>query len=526
MKGKTVKKIGALLLAVIMVLSVFTACGGGTDASSSDGGAESSQSDSGTADSSDGGAESSSTGSGDETYNITMAYIGSEQPNQEKVFQAINDFMQEDINMTFDTVMLGWGDYADKLNLMLSGGDKLDILPVYYQYANAYINAGQIVDLKDYIYDYGQDILDRMTEEVATSGAVNGFIYGIPSNKESASLAGIVMRKDIVDELGIDVDSIKTLDDLEPIFAEVKTAHPEMDVVSGTNLVTQIQTWDPLIDTFGVLMDEGQDTTVVNFYETDEYYSRVKRVNSWYKSGYVKLDAATTTETSQNLVKAGSLFSYLSPIKPGFLAQENISTGMEMVTAYIGKDDGSTSNMIATNNVNFFNWGIAQQSEDKAKAMQFLNYAYSTGEWNNLINFGIKGEDYELVEGSDIVIDYPEGKDASSAYHLNLGWMMPNQFTGYVWNGYPEDVWQQYQDFNASATYSKAFGFIYDSSSLSTELTALQSVYNEYQKPIETGSVSDVDVSLKEFNDKLYAAGLQKVIDLKQEQLDAWLAEQ
>jgi len=158
--------------------------------------------------------------------------------------------------------------------------------------------------------------------------------------------------------------------------------------------------------------------------------------------------------------------------------------------------------------------------------MQFLNYAYSTGEWNNLMNFGIEGEDYALVEGSDIVIDYPEGADTANCYHLNLGWMMPNQFTGYIWNGYPEDVWQQYQDFNASATYSKAFGFIYDPSTLSTELTALQSVLNEYKRPLETGSVSDVEATLKEFNDKLYAAGLQKIMDLKQEQLDAWLAQQ
>ena len=37
-----------------------------------------------------------------------------------------------------------------------------------------------------------------------------------------------------------------------------------------------------------------------------------------------------------------------------------------------------------------------------------------------------------------------------------------------------------------------------------------------------TGSVSNVDTALSEFNEKLYAAGLQKVMDLKQEQLDAW----
>ena len=38
-----------------------------------------------------------------------------------------------------------------------------------------------------------------------------------------------------------------------------------------------------------------------------------KIARSWYEAGYVLPDAATTTETSQNLMKAGNLFCYLSP---------------------------------------------------------------------------------------------------------------------------------------------------------------------------------------------------------------------
>jgi len=453
-----------------------------------------------------------------------MAYIGGDQPNQDNVRQALREQTQKDINMDFELIQMGFGDYQDRLNLMLSGGDKLDIFPIFFTNSNSYINAGQVVDLSQYIDQYGKDIINFMGADVAKSGAVNGFIYGIPSNKESASLAGIVMRKDIVDELGIDVSKIKTYDDLTPIFAKVKAAHPDMDCIAGTNLVSQIQISDPLTDSFGVLMNQGQDTNVVNLFETDFYKTRVHRIYDWYKAGYIKLDAATTTETNENLVKSGSLFSFLSSIKPAFLIQENAACGMELVTAYLGNDDGTPLNMISSVNVNFYDWGIAQQSIDKVKAMQFLNYAYSSPEWNNLMNFGVENEDYVRVSGSDKLIDFPAGKDASSAYHLNMGWMLPNQFIGYVWNGQPDDIWQQYQTFNASATYSKAFGFFYDSSSVANELSALFGVTSQYQKPLETGSVTDVDATLKEFNDQLYAAGLQKVMDLKQQQLNAWLA--
>ena len=48
---------------------------------------------------------------------------------------------------------------------------------------------------------------------------------------------------------------------------------------------------------------------------------------------------------------------------------------------------------------------------------------------------------------------------------------------------------------------------------------------SEYQKQLAFGAVADLDASIKEFNDKLYAAGLQDIMDAKQEQLNAWLAE-
>lgn len=57
------------------------------------------------------------------------------------------------------------------------------------------------------------------------------------------------------------------------------------------------------------------------------------------------------------------------------------------------------------------------------------------------------------------------------------------------------------------------------------ELAALGTVSDEYLMSLVTGSV-DVDKTLAEFNEKLYKAGLQKVIDEKQAQLDAWLEEQ
>jgi putative aldouronate transport system substrate-binding protein len=460
----------------------------------------------------------------DGVHTITMAFLGREFPDQQLVWDAINELTMREINMRFDPIVMGFGEYVQRLNLMLAGGSKLDILPIHFGQVNSYLNQGQLVDMSELIRTYGQGIIDFMSEEVALSGNINGFIYGIPSNKESASNSGIVMRKDIIDALGIDVSNVHSYHCITAIFETVHAAYPHMIMIMGTDLVSAIQHQDSLFDNFGVLMNNGQSRVVENYFESEWYRSRVEIISDWYQRGFVLMDAATVTEHPDSFMRTGQLFSYYSPIKPGFEVQALSRTGFDVVTAYIGTDDGQPVNNLWTNSVNFINWGIASNTTDAEKAMQFLNFAYTSPEFNNLMNFGIYDTHYVRVEGSDIFVTFPEGTGVTTTrYHLNMGWHLPNQFLGHIWEGLPENRWQLYQEFNDSATRSLAFGFIYDSSSVATELVALSNVAAQYRAALETGTAgANWETVLGEFNQALYAAGLQTVMDEKQRQLDEW----
>ena len=130
------------------------------------------------------------------------------------------------------------------------------------------------------------------------------------------------------------------------------------------------------------------------------------------------------------------------------------------------------------------------------------------------------------VVTEDGTIDYPEGVTIDNVgYHQDTGWAQLNQYNSYVWTGNDADVWDQYQAVRDSAIMSKAYGFFFDTTPVLNELSALTAVSEEYLTTIGSGSV-DPEAAIAEFNEKLYAAGLQTVIDEKQEQLDAWLAEQ
>ena len=66
-------------------------------------------------------------------------------------------------------------------------------------------------------------------------------------------------------------------------------------------------------------------------------------------------------------------------------------------------------------------------------------------------------------------------------------------------------------------------GFIFDSSNVSTELTALANVSSQYRVGLENGAL-DPDEYLDQFIADLKTAGIDTVIGEKQAQLDEWLA--
>ena len=60
---------------------------------------------------------------------------------------------------------------------------------------------------------------------------------------------------------------------------------------------------------------------------------------------------------------------------------------------------------------------------------------------------------------------------------------------------------------------------------MASQLAACTSAYDQYDNDLNFGSI-DPETGIQQLNDALYGAGLQDIMDEKQSQLDAWLAEQ
>ena len=498
------KRILAAMLTLSMVVSM-TACGNSEAGGSKD--------------------SAKNNGNGDEPYTVTMVLNGSTQPDEERIEQKINEILEPELNANLDIVVLPWASASQQLQLMLSGDEKIDVF--YTQATNAvqYMNAGQIVDMSELIDKYGTNIKQIYGEDIAKINQVEGFVYGVPNQIERGSIPAVFMRKDLVEKYNIDTSQIKEPKDLESVFETVKAGEPDMTMLysinDGDTPVTRLFRGDNLSDNnyLGVLMDQTNSTKLENFFATDWFKDTTTMLYNWYQKGYISQDAGTNTENWRTVCKAGNLFSLFFSYHPGTPVEFESSTGydFEIVPFY-------NEPIINSSSYNGVTFSIAQNSENPEKTMEVLDYIYGSSEIMNLLNWGEQDKDYVIEDADNGIINFPEGITSDNAgYNLNLGWELPNQFIAYKWTGSDPQLWEKMEEFNSSAKSSKAVGFLFDSSNYSSEIAALSNIVKQYSGALYSGS-GDPDELIPELLEALDDAGINEVIQAKQEQLDAFLA--
>jgi len=456
-------------------------------------------------------------------YKIKMAYVstGTNLDDLLQVQDEINKITKKKINATVELEPIGVSAWDNQSKLMVASGEKLDLILSTSIFGNYALQAarGEFVPLDDLLKSHGKGILKVFSEDVLEGTKVNGKIYAIPSVRELGADYGFIMRKDIVDKYHIDLSKVKTYEDLTDVFKIVKENEPNLiPIVNAGSAATDSRLggmYDSLGDGFGAINYHGDPKKIINLYEDKDYIDQIHLTRKWYEAGYIMKDAATSKETAANIVKANKGFGYFNNLKPGFEAQESRLTDHEMVAVTL------SDSYMATSGATAFGMSISKNSENPEKSMEFLNLLYSDKEIMNLLANGIEGKHY--TQNSDGTISLPEGIKESKYVFNN--WEVGNNFLTSVWKGDDLDHWKQLQSFNDSMIKSPAYGFTFDVNQVKSEIAACQNVVNQYRDGLGSGTL-DPDKTLVEFNKKLKAAGLDKIIKEKQKQYDKWMKKQ
>lgn len=454
------------------------------------------------------------------TMLLTSSGVSTEE--MDKVAEKINEITLEECNAKIEFQMVSIPDHATKTNMVLASGEKLDIFQGFSNFINYYDN-GYLLEMDPYL-EYAPDIADLLGPYMEM-GKINGNTYGLPALKDIAGGASIMFRKDIIDELGINLSEIRDFDGLEEVLRMIKEAHPEMTPLSGDvsypaisiNTLYNLEKGtysDKLGNNLGVLYDP-QSTEVVDYYETETFKRLVEYAWKWANEGLIGSDDLTD---SYSLVKAGNVAGCGYSYTPKAEAEASANCGTEMVAwVYEAAPIACTTND--------WSWCINSQCEDPVTAMKVLNLFYTNKEIQNLLAWGIEGEHYEMVDEEQGIIRYPDGKDAGSVgYYQWTKFSFQNNFLQYLMEGTSPTQWKEIEAFNNEAMVSGALGFTFNSASVSTQVAACTNVVNEYAKALLNGQL-DPETELPAFIEKLKASGIDEIIAEKQSQLDAWLAD-
>lgn len=508
----------ALFMAMALTCGLLAGCG--KDSGQAGGKTDDAVAADTVAEDGDGGASAADK----EEVDLTLVYcVSGTMADQEMVNEEIERLAKEQLNVNLTVMPMTIVEAMQQISLMVASGESIDVFPAWAMSIASFVDSGYVLDLTDYL-DNMPNTLKWVGREDVECCNVGGYIWGVTTMRERCNPQGIEMRTDILNELSINPDDIKTLDDITNVFAQVKENYPDMVVFGGAsteglgNAADMAWICDPLNDELGVLDNYGEELVVVNEFETEYWKGLVKKAREWYEAGYTSKDMPTSTDAGMTLVMAGNLFSYIDNYKPNTEAERKSQTGMDLSIIPITEPISHTTSVCG------IGYSVNGVSKHPERAVELLDWVIGSPEVNDLMNFGVEGVHW--VENEEGTVSFPEGVTASNCgYHLDWGWAIPNQFAGHLWEGNDPDLYEQYQEWRASARKSAAYGFSFDSSPVIDEVIACRAVLDEYLPPLTTGSV-DPEQGIAEMNQALYDAGLQTVMDEKQRQLDEWAASQ
>lgn len=512
------KKILSMLLAGAMAVTMLAGCG--ENGNGSGGGTQSANG---------GGAESG----GDPVKIVLETFYFDAQPaDLELVEAAINEITIPEINVEVELYPMAFMEASQNVSLMISGNQQLDLIvnPLRTDFL-AQVNKNMLIPLDDLYEQYGADI-KKNAERVVMGGYVGDELYGIPSIEKYGRKFGLLVKKEVVDAVGWTKFEDLTMDELGDFMAKAKEAYPDQaiaQIAGGGNNIADFEYYYP-IDYLGAdaacggIMGIGKDTDdkIVNVFATQEYADYCKKMREWFKAGYFNADCATSTDTQQSAVTAGTAVGYFLNTELDMVPSQSGANGCEMVAL------NTRGQYLTQNDINAQIWSIPVTCENPEAAMKLMNLMWGNVDLINLLYYGIEGQDYVFMDDDSGRITYVEGQNAQTCgFHQWFG-LYGDTTQRLTWDTLDADYHDQllkYNDAVDESNTSKYLGYSFNPDEMKTTYSAVTDVILTYRTALECGAV-DPDEMLPKFIEALEAAGINDMIAKNQENLDAWLAEQ
>lgn len=470
---------------------------------------------------------------------LTCIFRGAPSPDLQVVNESLNALVKAKINATIKYDLEAGSAYDQKIDLTLASGEPCDVFFTSTWAGNIYQNIakGTLAPLNNLLDRYAPNVKTIVPQAFWDTVTIKGIIYAVPNFQTATAGFGFGIRKDIADKYNINWKSVKTLSDLTPILALVKEKEPTLTPWVGDmfSMGAIMFGMEPVANTLtpGWIYINDSALKVIDQYETPEFISYVHMMRDWYLKGYERPDIATLKDNSEDL-RAGK--QALSAGQIDLSTQDYVNAGLEY-PGYMNFWNNDTQSydmrlvdpLLTTDLAAAANLGIPVTSQNKERAMMFINLLNTDSDIYNTIVWGVKDKHYTVV--------IPKSANDSgwikvipnSGYASGNTWEFGFQGNSYLTEGKPvggnvdNKYNKMWEDLNRNAKPASILGFVLDMVPVKTEIASCSAVMDEMYNVIANGAV-DPDTYQPQLVQKLKDAGMQKILDEEQKQIDAWKA--
>ena len=484
---------------------------------------------SGCVDSDNGQSSSSDTAtsaSDREHVEVTMLLVSPNcnESELDKIAEKASEITEEKFNTTLNLITVTPTDYTNKMNMMLAAGDTLDIFQGFEMY-DQYVAQNYIMPIEEF-EQYYQDALEIVGDDIKVAQN-NGHTYGIPITNFGASGGDAYgIRSDIVEELGIKLDEIKNWEDFADVLRQIKAAYPDVTPLMGganepaINMIVDMST-GIYPDMMGnnaslvVINDPMNNSTVTARVKTEGFKMACDYAWELGQEGLIGYD-----EVSQpsDLVKAGK--SVVARTMNGYSPEETLKeyTGYDM-DIWLPTEEPCVT---FTNNV--WTWCITDYCENPERALEVLNEFYINPDLANLLEWGIEGEHYRVVDEEKGLVDFLEGQNMGNVSYYNyIKDNIPNSHITYIGVNENQEKWTLTEKFKESQTIRSPYlGFVFDQSAVQNQIAACTNVIDKYCIGLLSGQL-DPSTEYDKMIQELEIAGIDEIVAEAQAQLDEWI---
>lgn len=144
-----------------------------------------------------------------ELHIVYSSYSGIPE-DLEIVQDALNKILIEKINCTVNLEVYPSSNYDTQINLLLSGGDGIDLMTSglntrYHQIVSKKL----VLPIDDLLEKYGKGIMDAVGDSLE-AGRINGILYGVTGVPLTAAAdTGFAVKNKILNELDINLQEVK-----------------------------------------------------------------------------------------------------------------------------------------------------------------------------------------------------------------------------------------------------------------------------------------------------------------------------